>query len=126
MSVTYRIDSVQKVVYTTYEGEVTDQQFLQHARDIEGDPEIDSSFVELIQADTTSMDGVTGVGVRQTGRALRASSVIRRIAIVAPRDVEFGLARMVATLADESQIEVQPFRAQAEARSWLGKPDGRR
>ena len=120
MSVTYRIDSAQKVLYTTYEGEVTDQQFLQHARDIESDPEIDSSFVELIQANTTSMDGVTSAGVRQTGRALRASSVIRRIAIVAPRDVEFGVARMVAILAAESQIEVQPFRAQAEARSWLG------
>ena len=120
MSVRYRIDPVQKVIYTSCDGEVTDLQFLQHARDIEGDPNIDGSFVELIQADTTSMDGVTTVGAQETADALRASKVIRKVAIVASQDVEFGLARMVALLAEESQIEVQAFREKADASSWLG------
>jgi hypothetical protein len=120
VSVTYRIDSAQKVVFTTYVGEVTDQEFLQHARDIEGDPKIHGSFVEMIHAETTSMAGVTIAGARKTATALCASNAIRKIAIVASQDVEFGFARMITLLADESQIEVQAFRAQADARSWLG------
>jgi hypothetical protein len=120
MSVSYRIDPVLKVVYTTYEGEVTDQQFIQHARDIENEPNIDGSFVEMIRADTTSMAGVTIAGARETAHVLRASRVIRKIAIVAPRDIEFGMARMVSLLAEESHIEVDAFREEADARSWLG------
>ena len=120
MPVSYRIDPVQKIVYTTFEGEVTDQQFVRHARKIGSDPEIDGSFVELIHADTSSMKGVTAAGVREAADALRLYTSIRKIGIVASRNVEFGLARMVALLADESPVEIQVFREQADARSWLG------
>ncbi len=120
MPVSYRIDPAQKIVYTTFEGEVTDQQLVRHARKIEGDPELDGSFVELIHADTSSMKGVTGSGVRKAADAIRVSTAIRKIGIVASQDVEFGLARMVELLADESLIEIQVFREEADARSWLG------
>jgi hypothetical protein len=120
MPVTYRIDPAQKIVYTTFEGEVTDQQFVQHARKIGSDPEIDHSFVELIHADTSSTKGVTGSGLRETADALKVSTAIRKIGIVASHNVDFGLARMVELLADESLIEIQVFREQADARSWLG------
>ena len=121
MPVSYRIDPTQKIVYTTFEGEVTDQQIVRHARKIGSDPEIDGSFAELIHADTSSMIGVSGSGVREAADALRVSTAIRKIGIVASRNVEFGLARMVELLlADESLIEIQVFREQADARSWLG------
>ena len=71
MPVSYRIDPAQKIVYTTFEGEVTDQQFLRHTQEIESDPEIDGSFVELIHADTSSMEGVTSSGVRAAADVLR-------------------------------------------------------
>ena len=120
MPVSYRIDPAQKIVYTTFEGEVTDQQFLRHTQEIESDPEIDGSFVELIHADTSSMEGVTSSGVRAAADVLRGSTAIRKIGIVASQEVEFGLARMVVLLTEESPIEIQVFRAQADARSWLG------
>jgi len=120
MAISYRIDSAQKAIYTALVGEVTDQQLLRHAGEIEGDPEIDGSFVELIQADTNSMKGVTGSGVRAAADALRASTAIRKLGIVASRNEEFGLGRMVELLADESLIEIQVFRDQEDARSWLG------
>ncbi len=120
MPVSYRIDPAQKIVYTTFEGEVTDQQFLRHTQEIESDPEIDGSFVELIHANTSSMEGVTSSGVRAVADVIRVSTAIRKIGIVASQNVEFGLARMVVLLTEESPIEVQVFRAQADARSWLG------
>ena len=89
-------------------------------RAIEADPEIDGSFVELIHAGTSSMKGVTGSGMRAVADALRGSTTIGKIGIVASQDLQFALARMVEMLADESLIEIQVFREQAEARSWLG------
>ncbi len=120
MPISYRIDPAQKVVYTAFEGEVTDQQFVRHAREIGGDAEIDGSFVELIDAATSSMKGVTNSGVRDAADALKSSAAVRKIAIVASRNVEFGLARMVVSLADESTTEIQVFREHADAKSWLG------
>ncbi len=125
MPISHRIDPAQKVVYTTFEGEVTDQQFLRHARKIGRDPEIDGSFVELIYADTSSLKSVTGSSIREAADALRGSTAIRKIGIVVSRNVEFGIARMVESLADESLIEIKVFREQADARSWLGiEPTG--
>ncbi len=99
---------------------MTDQDLLRHAGKIGSDPEIDGSFVELIHADTSSMKGVTASGVREAADALRVSTAIRKIGIVASQNVEFGLARMVELLANESLIEIQVFRKQADAKSWLG------
>ena len=120
MPVSYRTDPAQKIVCTTFEGEVTDQQLLRHTQKIERDPEIDGSFVELIHANTSSMEGVTSSGVRAVADVIRVSTAIRKIGIVASQDVEFGLARMVVLLTEESPVEIQVFRGQADARSWLG------
>lgn len=120
MPVSYRIDPAQKVVYTAFEGEVTDQEFVRHARKLGSDPEIDGSFVELIDGHTSSMEGVLSSGILGVANALRFSSAVRKIAIVASRGVEFGIARMVQSLGHESPIEVEAFRERADARSWLG------
>ena len=120
MPVSYQIDSAQKIVYTTFKGKVTNQEFVRHATEIMSDPEIDGSFVELIRADTSSMVGVTGSGLREIADALKVSTAVRKIGIVASREVEFGLARMVESLAHGSPIEIQVFRELADASSWLG------
>jgi hypothetical protein len=119
MPIHYRIDSARKLVYTTFEGEITDQLVLQHANKIQSDPEIDGSFVELIDANTISMSGVSGSGLRAVAAALTDLKTIGKIAILVSRDVEFGLARMIEMLADESPTEIRVFRAEVDARSWL-------
>ena len=48
---------------------------------------------------------------------------IARMAIVADRDVAFGLARMYQTLSTGMRTDVQIFRDLVAARSWLGLPD---
>jgi hypothetical protein len=120
MAVSYRIDPDRKVVYTTFAGAVTDQEIVRHARKIGSDPNIDGSFVELIQVDTSSMEGVSASGAREVSDALSGSTAIRKIGIVASRNEEFGLARMVELLAGESPIEIEVFREEAAARVWLG------
>jgi hypothetical protein len=45
-------------------------------------------------------------------------------AIVAPRQAQFGFARMFQTLNDHPQIDIMVFREMASAREWLGCPRG--
>lgn len=120
MPISYRIDAAQKVVYTTIEGEITDDQIIEHAGTIGNDPEIDHSFVELVYASPTSVAGVTSSGIRNSADALSSYTPMKRTAFVTAGDVEFGLARMYEFLADEYPVEVRVFREEAEAKSWLG------
>ncbi len=119
MPISYRVDAARKVVYTTIEGEITDEQLVRHFRTIGKDPEIDRSFVELVYADPTSVAGVTSSGIRDLAYGFRVSP-IERTAFVAVRDTTFGLARMYELLAADSPVEIRVFRELAEAKSWLG------
>ena len=120
MTISYRIDAVRKIIYTTIEGEITNKQLARHSRKIGKDPEIDRSFVELVYVEPTSLARVTSSGIRDSADALRASTPIKRIAIVATQDIDFGLGRMFQLIADESPIEIQIFREQEKAKHWLG------
>ena len=65
---------------------------------------------------------VRGAGepLEEVASVLRHATTVGKIAIVASKDVEFGMARMVELLADESPTEIRVFRAVGEAESWLG------
>jgi len=74
-------------------------------------------------SDVTFMD-ISGDSVRDAARraAQHVDSRLEggKLAIVAPRDVLFGMARMYEILRADSPVEVQVFRGRDEAESWLG------
>ena len=43
----------------------------------------------------------------------------RRLALVAPSDVAFGLMRLASVSVPESEVETEAFRDHAAARAWL-------
>ena len=43
-----------------------------------------------------------------------------RRAIVADKDIDFGMARMYATLCDDGPKPIRVFRNMSKARRWLG------
>lgn len=46
-----------------------------------------------------------------------------RLAVVATRDVMFGMARLYTAHREPSTMEIRVFRDMREARAWLGLPD---
>ena len=46
-----------------------------------------------------------------------------RLAVIAPSDLNFGVARMFQTLVSNPMIEFRIFRAPAEAMAWIGEND---
>ena len=64
----------------------------------------ESEVREIVAAEEGSLDFLTGA----------------RIALVAPEDFSFGLARMWEILADRMPFETHVFRSLGEAIAWLG------
>jgi len=52
------------------------------------------------------------------GRSRRTQS--GRIAVVANQDAHFGMARLIASTAEQLGVVMQVFRDPAQARGWLG------
>ncbi|UCG50668.1 MAG: STAS/SEC14 domain-containing protein, partial [Candidatus Latescibacterota bacterium] len=105
-------------------GAVTDDEFLSFYKALYEDTRIDKSFnllVDLRQAQSyvrsaAALNEFAGFIRRQfegtTGRP--------KVAVVAPDDVSFGLARMYEVFSDDVPWEFVVFRAADAALAWLG------
>ena len=78
------------------------------------------SFFDLSKAvPGAEIDGEFVRRAAEVARRFDAQTGAVRVAVLAPTDVTFGLARMSATLVDSLQREVRVFREAAEAHAWL-------
>ena len=71
-----------------------------------------------------SMSGISSLFVRETAEKVRDLVPARKngkIAVIAPKDLEFGMARMFQLMSDEKQFpfRVKVFRHVGEACQWL-------
>lgn len=125
MTIQYRYDPDVDVLFVNMSGEVTDLDLIDYAEKILSEELEDQNddFIDLTDVTTVS---VTGRGLRKTVGVLerggRASNP-GRVAVVAPSDVTFGMARMLQAFRSESPIEVRVFRVASEAREWMGLGD---
>jgi SpoIIAA-like len=79
-------------------------------------------------SDFTAVDGtaITASDVRRLSqrRAARRFDAPVKSAFVAPRDAEFGYARMFEMLNGNPSITVRVFRSESDAMAWLREPGG--
>ena len=81
------------------------------------------SFVDLSGADLCRVDAnAVRRAAEVVGRFEHGDERVR-VALLAPSDVAFGLARMYGTLVESFQREVRVFRDAAAACAWLGISD---
>jgi hypothetical protein len=123
MPIEVRVDETRELVEMVFAGEVTDSEFVET---------IDHYLLEpyaafprgLFDLSDVTVVGVSADSVRHAARHATRHVDSRleegKLAIVAPRDVLFGLARMYSILRDDSPVEVRAFRNRNEAESWLG------
>jgi len=119
MSIRYEIDTARSAVLVTVEGVVTAEDYFTVDEELRRDPSFRSHFCELIDLTAADLARITSDGVRRIAAHDPDRNANVRTAIVAPRDLEFGIARMFEVLREHrSQIAV--FRDMDEARRWLG------
>lgn len=68
------------------------------------------------------LSGIAGVDMRVMGLADFFDAAARRyfrVALIAPRDLVFGVARQAAQLTAASEERIRTFREQTDAIAWL-------
>lgn len=123
MPIHVRVDEAQALVEVEFAGELTDSDFIETVTRYLREPFTTLPLGLFDLSGVTVMD-VASASIREVARraAEHVDSSLEegKVAIVAPRDFLFGMARMYEILRDGSPVEVRVFRERGEAESWLG------
>jgi len=119
----YERDPKTGMILTRGHGALVDEDVFGHARRIASERAATPDADELMDLSDASVDAVTSAVVARAAHIARAAprgAGPARLAIVAPTDASYGLARMYELLNDAAVLQVRVFRSLAEARGWLG------
>jgi hypothetical protein len=125
MPVDYQIDAGRRLIRTRCIGPLGFEEVIAHFRQLAADPLVPEEpdvlldFSEL----TTFPDRDQVYSVAREVRELRPRISWRNLAIVAPRDLAFGIARMFEMISEPSFRATRVFRSLADAERWIEKPD---
>jgi hypothetical protein len=117
MAATYRLDPDRGLVLVTLEGPVTCADLDAFRARLRQDPGYDPTWPALVDASALNPAGLTTNALRARAAEIRPSPV--RVAIVAPADVVFGLARMYQMMSEGRGNHIEVFRGMDEALAWL-------
>ena len=127
MPITYHLKPDEKLVILVHVGAVTDAEFMSFYNAFYEDTRFDKSFNLLVD-------------LRQTESSVRGSAALNdfadfvqqqyvsttarpKVAVVAPEDVSFGLARMYGAFSAAVPWDFVVFRAADAALAWLSVPE---
>lgn len=124
MSVEYKYDEESNFLYSRFYGVLTDEDLKQQAQAVVDDPRIrpgvkeivDLRGVDSVEASTDSIGAVINIDKENIEKLAG-----QRTAIVAPRELLYGLSKIYEVLYELSQgpANVKVFRDIGEARKWL-------
>jgi hypothetical protein len=121
MTVTYRIDKPSGLIHTRCAGGTTLSDVLDHFRVLSEDPDCPERLDVLL--DLSDLETIPeSHQLREVTREIaRVRERVRfdAIAIVATRDVIYGMARVFEVFAQSQFRATQVFRALPEAEAWL-------
>lgn len=112
------------LVIFVHSGIVPDEEFLESYKDYHNDPRFDRSYNLLVDLRKTESS-------ERSPQALKEVAEFRReffknfyerpkVAIIAPNDISFGLARVYEAYSDVVPENLVVFRAADAALAWLG------
>jgi hypothetical protein len=124
MPITYQLKPDERLVVLVHVGVVTDDEFLLFYKALYEENRFDKSFnllVDLRQTEST---------VRSAGALNQFADFVHqhytnitarpKVAVVAPEDISFGLARMYEVFSGDVPWEFVVFRKADAALKWLG------
>jgi hypothetical protein len=124
----YRIDRERRIVFATASARLSDEEVFAYQREVWAGGELSGhdEVVDLSQVEdlvVSSKDRIRELA--ELASAQDVSGMKSRLAIVAPRDLTYGFARMFETyrgMGQGGQKTVSVFRSMGEALAWLGVP----
>ncbi len=124
MPIKYQLKPDERLVILIHVGAVPDDEFLSFYKALYEDSRFDKSFnilVDLRQTESSVRSSATLNDFADFIRKQYVSTTARpKVAVVAPEDISFGLARMYETFSADVPWEFSVFRAADAALAWLG------
>lgn len=124
MGIHFKVHLDKRLLVGVWVGPVSDEEVVQAYREIylgsENYPLL-NEIADLRQAD---MSAVTAESLRQVADIVASITAedgrTFKTAVIAERDLPYGIARMYGSISDGSGEETRVFRKESEALSWLG------
>lgn len=129
MDVRARIIANGQLVYIKFVGEQTAGRAINELQRMRGLPDYRPGLPELADLSRVTKDNLNFHGMRRLAREANLDAQNngqeKRIAVYAPNDVIYGMARMFSTLCDlEPGMAVgEAFLTEHEALAWLGRTE---
>ena len=127
MPITYQLNPDERLVILVHAGVVTDDEFMSFYEALFEDTRFDESFnllVDLRRAESSVRSAaILNKFANFIRRQYESSTAAPKVAVVAPEDISFGLARMYEAFSKEVPWEFEVFRAIEAALAWLGLSD---
>jgi hypothetical protein len=109
------------MVYSSYYGDMTTTDLVQHIASIRKHPDFNPDFDELIDATAVSSFDVPSDDVRELASHDSPFHPHAKRVLVAPQDLIFGLGRMFQTFGSEQRPHFIVVRSLEEAYRRLGR-----
>jgi len=122
MPIEFSIDRARRRISTRASGRIQRGELVDYYRRLRAQPDFHANLDELFDLSEASVVDVTGEDVRElsaTTLPFTREGKPVKVAIVAPRDLEFGMSRMYQMLQGQSVNLVRIFRDRVEADAWL-------
>ena len=119
MPVTYKIDKENRLVMTTAWGSLSYPDALAHKEKLLNDPNFDPTHSQIADFTQITEFALSNEELRAFAEFEVFSPQSRR-AFITPRDLEYGMARMFATLRElRGEKGIGVFRTLEEALDWV-------
>ena len=120
------VDVKNRIVYSAFEGKISDSDLLAHGNVIKNHPDFNPEFSEIVDFSEVTELRVTVGFINSMAKSGSLYSPGSKHAVIAPHDLSFGIARMYQMLAQDTRPNLAVVRSMAEARRFVGIGSGAR
>ena len=118
----FKMDAAQRMRVAAFSGIINEQDVISAYAALMAEPDYDPSINDLVDLREVRRLDINAHGMQRIVELftpLDKLDVYNRLAIVAPRDELYGMARMYQTLRSDAPEETRIFRNYDEAVDWL-------
>lgn len=122
MPANYELDVDRRLLIVELAGVLTGADLEDFSERLRQDPAFEGTWPALVDASELNPAGISTEMLRARAAMPRRQPV--RVAVVAPADAVFGLARMFQMMSEGRGNHVEVFRRRDEALAWLASGSG--
>lgn len=121
--ITFQIIKDDKMFISTWNGKLSDEDLLVSYRSLFDNEEYKQGYHEIADMTCGDLSEVTSNGMRALAvlisQKLGTNCPPFKTAVIAPRDVDYGMSRIYEVFSSESPENVRVFRRKEEAILWI-------